>query len=339
MSRAEALVEAWYGKGRVPWWTWPLAGLYGALTALRRALYRLGVLHRVRLPVPVIVIGNLTAGGTGKTPLTIALAEALRARGLHPGVVSRGHGGRRREPILLGASPDPLDVGDEPCLIAASGVPVAVGRDRPAAAQLLVAAGCDVLIADDGLQHYRLARDLEICVIDGARRFGNGRLLPIGPLREPLRRLARVDLRVCNGGTPQPGEYPMQLAVGEAVTLDGAHRRALSAFAGQRVHAVAAIGNPARFFASLRDAGIGPIEHAFADHHAFTAADLAFGDALPVLMTDKDAVKCHAFARPHWWRVPVRAELPAGFFATVAARLNACTGMPGSRQVGTGICR
>lgn len=321
MTLADELVEAWYGKRRSPWWTWPLAGLYGALTALRRASYRIGVLRSQRLPVPVVVIGNLTAGGTGKTPLTIALAEALRARGFRPGVASRGHGGRRREAMLLGEAPDPAEVGDEPCLIRASGVPVAVGRDRPAAAQLLIANGCDVVVADDGLQHYRLARDVEVCVIDGARRFGNGHLLPAGPLREPVRRLARVDLHVCNGGMPQAGEYPMQLVGGEAVTLDGTRRQPLPAFAGRRVHAVAAIGNPARFFASLRDAGIDVIEHAFPDHHAFTAAELAFGGDLPVLMTDKDAVKCQGFALPHGWRVPVRAELPTALVDAVVARL------------------
>jgi tetraacyldisaccharide 4'-kinase len=321
MALADELAEAWYGHRRSPWWTWPLAALYGALTALRRWLYRIGVLRGVRLPVPVIVIGNLTAGGTGKTPLAIALAEALRARGFRPGVVSRGHGGRQREPMLLGDSPIPAEVGDEPCLIRASGVPVAVGRDRPAAAQLLVADGCDVVIADDGLQHYRLARDVEICVIDGARRFGNGHLLPAGPLREPLRRLARVDLRVCNGGTSQAGEYPMCLVGGTAATLDGTREQPLAVFAGQRVHAVAAIGHPARFFASLREAGIDTIEHVFPDHHAFVATELAFGDDLPVLMTDKDAVKCRGFAQPQWWRVPVRAGLPAEFFQAVLTRL------------------
>ncbi|MEW9623450.1 tetraacyldisaccharide 4'-kinase [Rhodanobacter geophilus] len=322
MALAETLESAWYGNGRSPWWTWPLAGLYGALTALRRGLYRAGALRSVRLPVPVIVIGNLTAGGTGKTPLAIALVAALRARGFRPGVASRGHGGRQREPMLLGETPDPSEVGDEPCLMVACGVPVAIGRDRPAAAQLLAASGCNVVIADDGLQHYRLARDVEICVIDGARRFGNGRLLPAGPLREPLRRLARVDLRVCNGGTPQVDEYPMQLAGGDVVTLDGVRRQPLPAFAGRRVHAVAAIGNPARFFASLRDAGIDVIEHAFPDHHAFAAAELDFGDDLPVLMTDKDAVKCRGFAQPQWWRVPVRAELPAALVDAVIARLS-----------------
>ncbi|MEW9572645.1 tetraacyldisaccharide 4'-kinase [Rhodanobacter sp. Si-c] len=323
MALADRLQLAWYGTGRSPWWTWPLAVLYGALTALRRVLYRSGALRHARLQVPVIVIGNLTAGGTGKTPLTIALAEALHARGFRPGVVSRGHGGRQREPMLLDGAPDPAAVGDEPCLIRASGVPVAVGRDRPAAAQLLVEDGCDVVIADDGLQHYRLARDVEICVIDGARRFGNGHLLPAGPLREPLRRLARVDFRVCNGAMPQAGEYPMQLAGGDAVTLDGAQRQPLSGFAGRRVHAVAAIGNPERFFSGLRNAGVEVIEHAFPDHHAFVAGELAFGDGLAVLMTDKDAVKCRGFAQPHWWRVPVRAELPPAFVEALIARLPA----------------
>lgn len=323
MALPDTLASAWYGAGRAPWWTWPLAALYGGVIRLRRALYRIGWLRRERLPVPVVVIGNLTAGGTGKTPLTIALAAALRERGWHPGVVSRGHGGSECGPLLLGETPDPHAVGDEPCLIRASGVPVAIGRDRPAAAALLVAAGCDVVIADDGLQHYRLARDIEVCVIDGTRRFGNAHLLPAGPLREPLRRLARVDLRVCNGGKPEAGEYLMHLVGTEVVALADGCRRSLAAFVGQRVHAVAAIGNPARFFAALRDAGIEVVEHAFADHHAFVADDLAFDDTAPVLMTDKDAVKCAGFAQANWWRLPVCAELPQAFFDAVVARLPA----------------
>ncbi|GAA0889023.1 tetraacyldisaccharide 4'-kinase [Rhodanobacter soli] len=323
MALIDTLESAWYGSGRAPWWTWPLAALYGGVTRLRSLLYRIGWLRSVHLPAPVVVIGNISVGGTGKTPLTIAVVAALRARGYRPGVVSRGYGGSQREPTLLGDAPDPAQVGDEPCLIHASGVPVAVGRDRPAAAQLLLDAGCDVLIADDGLQHYRLARDVEICVIDGVRRFGNRRLLPAGPLREPLSRLQRVDLRVCNGGVAEAGEYPMQLRGGDVVALDDGRTQALADFSGQRIHAVAAIGNPRRFFDSLRAAGIEVIEHAFADHHGFTRADLDFTDGLPVLMTDKDAVKCRRFAQPHWWRVPVRAELPTAFFDAVAARIEA----------------
>lgn len=323
MALAQTLEQAWYGDGRTPWWTHPLSWLYRGVTALRRGLYRRGWLRSVQLPTPVVVIGNLTAGGTGKTPLTIAVALALRERGFVPGVVSRGYGGRQREPVLLTSVPNPLQVGDEPCLIRAQGIPVAVGRDRPAAARLLINAGCTVIIADDGLQHYRLARDVEICVIDAVRGFGNGRLLPAGPLREPLMRLVTSDMRVCNGGE-RTGAYTMQLRGGEACSLTDDTRQALTAFTGQRVHAVAAIGHPARFFDSLRAYGILPVEHAFPDHHAFIHADFHFGDELPVLMTDKDAIKCGRFAQANWWRVPVHAELPGEFFDALANRIQAC---------------
>jgi tetraacyldisaccharide 4'-kinase len=323
MSLDETLQHGWYGEGRLPWWCHALSGLYGSVVALRRGLYRLGWLKAVRLPRPVIVVGNLTAGGTGKTPLTLALIEALRERGFRPGVVSRGYGGTRREPILLSDLPDPREVGDEPALIRAAGVPVAIGRDRPAAAKLLVDVGCNVLIADDGLQHYRLARDIEICVIDGERRFGNEKLLPAGPLREPLSRLQQVQFRICNGGEPQAGEVPMRLRGGTVRALLDGHEQALIGFSGARVHAVAAIGHPQRFFASLAAQGIEVIPHAFPDHHAFVSADLAFGDGLPVLMTEKDAVKCRDFAHADWWSVPVRAELPAAFFDEIGAYLSA----------------
>lgn len=322
MSLADTIQSGWYGNGRLPWWCYPLATFYGAVIATRRAFYRLGWLRSVRLRCPVIVVGNLTAGGAGKTPLTLALIDALHTRGYRPGVVSRGYGGRRSQPILLDDKPDPAEVGDEPCLIRSTGVPVAVGRDRPAAAQLLLDAGCNVVIADDGLQHYRLARDIEICVIDGERRFGNGRLLPAGPLREPLQRLDIVDFRVCNGGTPQPGEISMHLQGGIVRELRSGQEQSIAGFSGKRVHAVAAIGNPQRFFASLAARGMDVIAHPFADHHAFTRVDLAFDDDLPVLMTEKDAVKCRAFAPSGWWSVPVKAELPAVFYDALCARLN-----------------
>lgn len=321
MALIASLESAWYGNGRVPRWAWPLAVLYGAVSAVRRWLYRVGMWRSVRLPVPVIVIGNLTVGGTGKTPLTIAVVDALRARGYTPGVVSRGYGGSQREPLLLDDACDPARVGDEPCLLFASGAAVAVGRDRPAAAKLLLDAGYDLVIADDGLQHYALGRDLEICVIDGTRRFGNRRLLPAGPLREPINRLRQVDFRVCNGGAAEPGEFPMQLVGGLIEALLGNQSLPLADFAGRCVHAVAAIGHPQRFFDSLRAAGLQPLEHAFPDHHAFTASELDFGDELPVLMTAKDAVKCTAFARPNWWQVPVQAVLPEAFFDALLKRL------------------
>lgn len=323
MTLTDTLQAGWYGKGRMPWWCYPLAGLYGVVTAVRRGLYRLGWLRAVRLSCPVIVVGNLTAGGTGKTPLTLALVGELRERGYRPGVVSRGYGGTQREPMLLADVPNPEEVGDEPALIRAAGVPVAIGRDRPAAAQLLLDAGCDVLIADDGLQHYRLARDIEICVIDGERRFGNGKLLPRGPLREPLSRLKEVDFLVCHGGDAQANEIPMRLLGGTVRALQNGQEQTIADFSGQRVHAVAGIGNPQRFFASLVAQGIDVIPHPFADHRAFVPADLAFDDQLPVLMTEKDAVKCRAFAQTNWWSVPVKAELPAAFYEAICARLGA----------------
>lgn len=325
MALADTLQASWYGTRGAPPWTYPLAWLYGALTALRRVLYRIGWLRSTKLPVPVVVVGNLTAGGTGKTPLTLALVDALTARGWRPGVVSRGYGGTQREPALLDDRPDPARYGDEPCLIRASGVPVAVGRDRPAAAALLLHAGCNVVIADDGLQHYALARDVEICVVDGVRRFGNGRLLPAGPLREPLSRLRLVDFRVCNGEAGE-GEYAMRLEGGMAVSLTDGVTRPLSDFGGQTVHAVAAIGHPERFFESLRTQGLTVIGHAFADHHAFVPQDLAVAGDAPLLMTDKDAIKCHSFAQAGWWRVPVRAVLDDDFIVALCRRLDETAG-------------
>lgn len=326
MSVADALQRSWYAShGRVPWWARPLALLYGCVTGTRRALYRRGWLASTKLPAPVIVVGNITVGGAGKTPLVIALVETLRARGFKPGVVSRGYGGSARAPMLLDAQPDPAVSGDEPALIRLrTGVPVAVGADRSAAARLLVDAGVDVIVADDGLQHYALARDVEICVVDGVRRFGNGRLLPAGPLREPESRLREVDFIVCNGGAAHTGEVPMRLALHDAVALlDASTRKSLSVFSATPVHAVAGIGNPQRFFDALRGSGVEVVEHAFPDHHRYTASDIAFADNLPVLMTEKDAVKCLAFAKAGWWSVPVDAELPAAFFDGVVAKLTA----------------
>lgn len=327
MFDADDLQAVWYA-GRPPSLAQrALAAIYSCVVALRRTLYLCGVLRTERLPAPVVVVGNITVGGTGKTPLVIALVDALRARGRKPGVVSRGYGGALGHPRLLDGASTAADCGDEPLLIhRMTHAPVAVGRDRVAAARLLLAQGCDVVIADDGLQHYALARDIEICVLDGARRFGNGRLLPAGPLREPVSRLSSVAFRVCNGGA-QPGEVQMSLHGEVALPVAGGGSTIpLAQFAGQRVHAVAGIGNPARFFTMLRDAGLVVDEHPFADHYAFAATDLDFGDGAPVFMTQKDAVKCEAFASANFWQVPVRAELPEAFHDALAARLTATTG-------------
>jgi tetraacyldisaccharide 4'-kinase len=324
MFSDESLNAIWYGTARPSLWLRALSAVFKTGVRLRRDMYTSGLLSSTRLRVPVVVVGNITVGGTGKTPLVIALIEALRARGFNPGVVSRGYAGTQENLIVVDENSSPLSVGDEAALVfRTTRAPFVVCRDRVRAGRrLLDTTAVDVIISDDGLQHYRLHRDVEICVIDGERRFGNGRLLPAGPLREPMARLDGIALRVCNGGEAQPNEVPMRLAGDEAVAVaDPQRRRPLREFAGQRVHAVAGIGNPQRFFAQLRAFGIDVVEHAFPDHHAFVVSDLAFGDEGPVLMTEKDAVKCTDFAQAAWWSVPVRAELPAQFFDAVAARI------------------
>lgn len=314
------LLRRWYG-GVAPGPGLRLLSLvYGGLARLRASFYRRGLFKVHRLRVPVIVVGNLVAGGSGKTPLTIALARGLAAQGWHPGIVSRGYGRRSQEPVRVRPELPAEVCGDEPLLIARqTGLPVFVDSDRVAAARRLVAEGCNLIIADDGLQHRRLGRDIEIEVIDGERRHGNGRLIPAGPMRERATR--RVDFRVINGGQAGEGEWPMRLVLADAQPLEGGSARPLSSFAGQAVHAVAGIGNPGRFFQALRDVGIAPIEHAFPDHHAYDAADLRFTPDAPLLMTEKDAVKCTDFALNRAYAVPVRADLPAGLFAALRERL------------------
>lgn len=320
------LEGVWYGGRGGGLVLLPLAWLFGAVSAARRLLYRRGWLRALPSGRPVAVVGNLTVGGVGKTPLVAWLAGALVAHGIRVGIVSRGYGGRVRGPLRVAPDADPALVGDEPALLARRlGVPVAVGRDRVAAARL-ISAGVDLILADDGLQHYRLARDVEIVVIDGQRRFGNGRLLPAGPLREPPARAARADFVIVNGGPVAAGEIAMSVVAGDVVALVGGERRPLAAWRGQRVHAVAGIGNPGRFFATLRAAGVVPIEHPFPDHARLTAADLAFGDALPVVMTEKDAVKCAGFADARLHALEVCAEIAPADAERLLARLVAVAG-------------
>jgi tetraacyldisaccharide 4'-kinase len=319
----------WTRRSAVPALLLPLSVLFGLIVALRRALFRAGIFRTHRLPVPVIVVGNLTVGGSGKTPLVLWLTAQLRAQGRHPGIVSRGYGGTAggsaSGPRAVMPGDDPALVGDEPALLAArAGVPVWIGADRPAAAAALLAAhpDCDCIVSDDGLQHTALARDVEIAVVDGARGFGNGWLLPAGPLREPLSRLAGVDAVVVNGpGTPDglPADaFRMQLEGGLLRNLrDPSHSVPASALAGQRVHALAGIGDPERFFRHLEALGLTLLRHPFPDHYAYTAADLDISDTEAIVMTEKDAVKCAAYATERCWVLPVEARVDEALSARV----------------------
>jgi tetraacyldisaccharide 4'-kinase len=325
------LERVWYEGAPSGAWLIPFGWIFGALTGLRRGLYGSGMLPSYGVDVPVIVVGNITVGGTGKTPLVIWLVEELRRRGFRPGVVSRGFGGTAVGPMLVAPSMDAREVGDEPLLIAArTHCSVAIARDRVAGARFLCDSGVDVIIADDGLQHYRLRRNCEVAVIDGERRLGNGRQLPAGPLRESRSRLRNVDLIAVNGGAYMAGGLAMHLVEGHARSLTDGAERALEAFSGESVHAVAGIGNPQRFFAALRRRGLNLIEHPFPDHHAFRPHELDFGDAHPLLMTEKDAVKCRSFARPGWWTVPVSVEFDARtaeyFMAAILRRITKQSG-------------
>ncbi|HEV2229857.1 MAG TPA: tetraacyldisaccharide 4'-kinase [Steroidobacteraceae bacterium] len=327
-SRLERL---WYEDSAGAALLAPLAWVYAALTGVRRSAYRLGLLRARRLARPVVVIGNLTVGGTGKTPLTIHLARELGAAKLKVGIVSRGYGRRGREARYVHADSDWRDVGDEPVIIARrTGCPTMVAADRVAAARTLIARGADVILSDDGLQHLRLPRDCAIVVIDGSRGFGNGRLLPQGPLREPAAALGRADVVVVNGepehgtlGQVLPaGTLTMRLVAQPAVRLDGRGSPSeLAAFRGRRVHAVAGIGNPQRFFGELTGLGLEVIAHPFPDHHPFTARELDFADELPILMTEKDAVKCAPFANARLWCVPVSAAFSDRDAQALRARL------------------
>jgi tetraacyldisaccharide 4'-kinase len=314
MSVQSWLNRIWYERATPPWWLLPLSLTYGAAAGSRRFLYARRIRRAARLACPVVVIGNVSVGGTGKTPLVCWLVAQLMVRGYKPGVVTRGYGGSSRNVRRVLAADDPAIVGDESVLLARrTAVPVAIGRDRPAAAQLLVSAGCDVIISDDGLQHYALARDCEVVVIDGDRRFGNGWLLPAGPLRETPGRLKVADAVVVNGGRALlKGAFSMRLEAKVAVALLGGAVQPLAALGGKTVHAIAGIGNPERFFNMLRSRGIEVCGHPLADHAHLTRADIEFFDDKPVLMTEKDAVKCTAFAGERHWYVPVNAHFDGG---------------------------
>ena len=335
MSPAEFTARHWGRRNAVTLALYPLSLLFRLLVAFRRLAFRLGVFRSTRLAVPVVVVGNLTVGGSGKTPLVIALAQALAQRGIRAGIVSCGYGGSSAAPRAVAATADAQDSGDEPLLLARkSGCPVWVGRDRAAASAFLLAAnpGCRVLLLDDGLQHYALARDFEIAVED-ERGFGNGLMLPAGPLREPSGR--QVDARVVNatpatagsaGRAVPAGTFNMHLATRRLYRLDApAGDVAPSALAGLRLHAVAGIGNPTRFFAQLDALGLACVPHAFPDHHRFVSDDLRFDACDAVLMTEKDAVKCDRFGRNDLYALEVEAEIDPALIELIVRRLHGCT--------------
>jgi tetraacyldisaccharide 4'-kinase len=316
--------EHFYRFGPLSILLYPLSLLYGLLYKLHRAIYLGGLLRRKRLPVPVIVVGNLTVGGTGKTQLVISLARYLSEQGYRPGIIARGYRGRAPTwPQDVNVDSDPVEVGDEPVLMAiATGLPVCAGPDRYLSGrQLIEQHGCNVIVSDDGLQHHRLYRDIEIAVIDGSRRFGNGLLLPAGPLRESKSRLSTVDFIVCRGGNSKAGEIGFEYSASSLVNLKSGNRVMPGMLDSRSVHAVAGIGNPEQFFRMLEKAGLTLSRHAFPDHYLYQPQDLQFDDTRPVVMTAKDAVKCRRWANDRLWYLEITATLPDRLALGIMQRL------------------
>ncbi|MGZ4981270.1 MAG: tetraacyldisaccharide 4'-kinase [Methylobacter sp.] len=310
------LVDIWYKDPFIGVWLMPLGFVFSDFVKFRKFLYRIGVLKKHTLPVPVIVIGNITVGGTGKTPLIIWLAELLKSEGFKPGMISRGYGGQAEVwPQWVDVHSTAEQVGDEALLIAKqTSCPMAVSPIRADAAKLLLEkSDCNVILSDDGLQHYALNRDIEIAVIDGERRFGNGYCLPAGPLREPIERLQSVNFVVVNGEKYEDNEFSMQITGNTAVNLANGAQKPLQEFSATSCHALAGIGNPDRFFKLLESAGLRCKTHSFSDHYKFRQNDILFPGSEAVLMTEKDAVKCMEFADDQHWYIPVNAVPEAGF--------------------------
>jgi tetraacyldisaccharide 4'-kinase len=341
-SQVHWLQHHWYRITPLHLILFPISLVFRALVALRRELYLSGFLASHQLLLPVIVVGNISVGGTGKTPLTLALSQQFIKRGWHPLIISRGYGRTSPSPQQVRASSTAAQVGDEPLLMAQRDIcPVWVGADRVATAQAALQAHpqCDVVLCDDGLQHYRLHRDVEIAVIDGAQGFGNGLMLPAGPLREPVSRLQTVDAAVVNGGETgaseellmeplairlgcqkvpakslvmagHPGQYAMRLNGAVFYNLLNPGQTASTAdFQKPNIHAVAGIGHPQRYFQHLETLGIPFTPHAFPDHHPYRASDLSFKDCDAILLTEKDAVKCATFADARYWVLRVEAQI------------------------------
>ncbi len=306
------LINTWYNRHPIRWFLAPISGLFRLITTLRKAGYKQVFFKQSKLIAPVIIVGNISVGGTGKTPFVIWLVKQLQLAGYKPGVISRGYGGQSEQyPVAVNANSAPAIVGDEPIIIAKQAAcPVVVSPKRVEAANFLLAHyDCDIIISDDGLQHYALARDIEIVIVDSQRQFGNQYCLPAGPLREPISRLLTVDFIVSNGHSDKQA-FNMTLHPAQAINLaDPTIKRPIASFQSEPLHAVAGIGNPSRFFDSLQQNKLTITAHPFDDHHAFKSSDLNFGDQHQILMTEKDAVKCTNFAKKNMWYLPVNVTV------------------------------
>ena len=320
-GKLEAFINnIWYGKSHAYVILLPLTAVFALVAALRRYLYKQGILRSRKMPVPVIVIGNIAVGGAGKTPVTLWLAEFLKEKGMNPAIISRGYGGTATSStILVTGDSDPAVAGDEPVLLARrSGCPVFVDADRVQGSLAAVHNGADVILSDDGLQHYRLQRDMEIAVIDGSRGFGNGHLLPAGPLREQVKRLGAVDRVLIQCAQGEESGVPADRVTHFSLAGETLHRvsdgstRALGELAGKSVHALAGIANPARFFEQLERHGINVHRHPMPDHARLSAEDVQFDDDLDVIITEKDAVKCAKIAHERLWFLPVSLAFKEG---------------------------
>lgn len=326
----------WIQKQWVKFTCWhilllPVSWMFGVIVSVRKYLYQKGWLRSNRLSVPVIVVGNINVGGTGKTPLVIWLAEQLKLAGLKPGIISRGYGGAVQSATEVTVVSLPQDVGDEPVLIASrTGLPVFVGANRVLAGQSLLQAypECNVVISDDGLQHYRLQRDVEIVVVDGVTGLGNGWLLPAGPLREPKSRLKTVDVLVSNGevhhhSLAEQNPIEMRLESTSFYQLSNSEVKAdASAFLNKKTKAIAGIGNPERFFLQLRSMGLVFESKAYDDHYAYLSADFESDSLDALVMTEKDAVKCRQFSKPNFWVLPVNAVIDSSLLDIILKKLN-----------------